>query len=92
MKFQEINEKYEYKNFTHKPPADFEFVINSISPKITNKDTTYRAVIPVEERLVITLRFLLWTIRTTCNTVTKFQTSISQIILENFQAVLEALK
>jgi hypothetical protein len=77
MKFQEIKGKYEQKIFTHKPPADFEFLINLISPKITNKDTACRADIPIEERLAVTLWFLLWAIRTICNTFSKFRNNQS---------------
>jgi hypothetical protein len=35
-----------------------EFLINLISPKIVKKDTAYRATVPVEERLAVTMWFL----------------------------------
>jgi hypothetical protein len=56
LKFQETNGQY--TNFTRIAPADFEFLINLIGPKIAEKDTIYRAAVPVEERLAVTLRFM----------------------------------
>jgi hypothetical protein len=55
LKFQEISGQY--KNVTYMTPEDFEILINLISPKIA-KDTAYRAAVPVEERLAVTLRIL----------------------------------
>jgi hypothetical protein len=40
------------------PSADSEFLINLISPKIMKKDTAYRAAVPVQERLAVTMWFL----------------------------------
>jgi hypothetical protein len=55
-------------------PADFEFLINSIGPKIVKKDSTYRAAIPVKERLAVTLWFLATgDSYTSWNTFSKFQ-------------------
>jgi hypothetical protein len=56
FKFREISGQYE--NFTRIAPPDFEFLINLIVPKIAEKDTTYRATVPVEERLAVALRFM----------------------------------
>jgi hypothetical protein len=55
LKFLEIIGQY--KKFTRMAPADFEFLITLISMKIA-KDRTYRAAVPVEERLAVTLRVL----------------------------------
>jgi hypothetical protein len=56
LKFQDISGQYE--NFIYMAPADFEFLINSIGPKIAKKNSTYTAAIPAEERLLFTLRSL----------------------------------
>lgn len=38
--------------------ADFDFLLNSIGPKIARKNTSFRQAISVQERLALTLRFL----------------------------------
>jgi len=47
-----------YKNFARMSPSEFEFLINLIGEKISRKDTAFRRVISVQERLALTLRFL----------------------------------
>jgi hypothetical protein len=47
-----------YKNFTRMSPSEFEFLINSIGEKISEKDTAFRKAIYVQERLALTLRLL----------------------------------
>jgi signal transduction protein with GAF and PtsI domain len=54
--FQEISGQE--KNFTQTAPANFEFLINSIDPKIAKNDTTYRSAVSVEQRRPVTLRVL----------------------------------
>ena len=39
-------------------PADFELLINLVSPKIVKIDNRLRAAVPLQERLVVTLQFL----------------------------------
>ncbi|CAH1382910.1 unnamed protein product [Tenebrio molitor] len=39
-------------------PTDLEFLINAVGPSISRKDNKFRASIPVQERLAVTLRFL----------------------------------
>ena len=39
-------------------PTEFEFLINLIGEQISRKDTTFRKVIPLQERLALTLRFM----------------------------------
>jgi hypothetical protein len=56
LKFQEVSGQF--ANLTLMAPADFEFPINVIGPKTAKKDATYRAAVPVEERLAVTLRVL----------------------------------
>jgi hypothetical protein len=45
-----------YKNFTRMSSSEFEFLINLTGEKISKKDTAFRKVISVQERLVMTLR------------------------------------
>jgi hypothetical protein len=56
LKFKEISAQY--KNVTPLVPADFGFLINLIGPKIAKKDATYRATVPDEKGLVVSLWFL----------------------------------
>jgi len=37
--------------------ADFELLRNLVGPKIVRRDNRFRAAIPVQERLAVTLRF-----------------------------------
>ena len=46
-----------YKNFTRMSPSEFQILINLIGEKkISKKDTAFRKVISVQERLTLTLR------------------------------------
>jgi hypothetical protein len=56
LKFEHISGLY--KNFTRMHPTDLEFFINAVGPSISRKDNKFRASIPVQERLAVTLRFL----------------------------------
>ncbi len=47
-----------FQNFCRMKPTDFEYLLNLIAPQIIKQDTTYRCAIPVQERLLVTLRFL----------------------------------
>jgi hypothetical protein len=46
------------KKLTRMIPADFELLINLVRPKIVKMHARFRAAIPVQERLAVTLRFL----------------------------------
>lgn len=48
----------EFKKFTRMSTADFEYLLQKVSPIITKKDTQFRPAIPAKIRLAVTLRFL----------------------------------
>jgi hypothetical protein len=92
LKFQEVSGQY--KNFTRMTAADFELLINLVGPKIVKMNTRFRAAVPVQERLAVTLRFLA-TGDSYSSLQYLFQISkqtISQIVPEVCQAIVEALK
>jgi hypothetical protein len=75
-------------------PGDFELLINLISLKIVTMDTRFRAAIPVQERLAISLRFL-----ATGGSYTSLQylfqiskQTFSEIVPEVCEAIVEALR
>ena len=56
MKYQEFSGRY--KTFTRLAPVDLELLINLVGPEIVKRDTRFRATVPVQETLAVTLRFL----------------------------------
>lgn len=61
--FSELREDEEkFFNFTRMSTATFDALLMSIREKITKKDTRMRKCIPPEEKLVITLRYVLYII------------------------------
>jgi hypothetical protein len=56
LKFQKISGQV--KHFTKISLTDFEIVINLVGRKIVERITMFRETIPVQERLVVPLRFL----------------------------------
>lgn len=83
-----------YKNFTRITPSDFEYLMNSIGPKIERKNTAFREALSVQDRLAVTLRYL-----ATGDSFTSLQylfriskQAISSIIPEVCQALIQALK
>ncbi|CAH1982820.1 unnamed protein product [Acanthoscelides obtectus] len=48
----------EFENFTRMSLADFEYLLNIVSPMISKKDTSMRQAITPKIRLAITLRYL----------------------------------
>lgn len=53
-----ILDKYLFQNFTRMSKSDFEYLLNTIGPRIKKEDTNMRKAIPINTRLAITLRFL----------------------------------
>jgi len=47
-----------FQNFCRMSAADFEYLLNKISPQIAKIDTNMRNCIPVKERFAVALRFL----------------------------------
>jgi len=47
-----------FQNFCRMSAADFEYLLNKISPQIAKIDTNMRNCIPVKERFAVVLRFL----------------------------------
>jgi hypothetical protein len=89
LKFQEIN-GFD-KNFTRMSPTDFEYLINLVGPKIARKDTRWRKAISIQERLAVTIRFIV-----TCTSLQYLfkisKRSISVIVPEVCEALVEGLK
>lgn len=48
----------EFDNFIRMSYADFETILQQISPMVAKPDTDWREAIPVKIRLALTLRFL----------------------------------
>uniref|UniRef100_A0A182WHM4 Transposase Helix-turn-helix domain-containing protein n=1 Tax=Anopheles minimus TaxID=112268 RepID=A0A182WHM4_9DIPT len=74
--------------------SDFDYLVSAIGPKIKRNDTQLRRAITVEERLMITLRYL-----ATRDEYSKLQflfrvskQSISQIVPEVCRCLNEALQ
>ncbi|KAF9406033.1 hypothetical protein HW555_013451 [Spodoptera exigua] len=60
---QQLNElvaesSREFKKFTRMSKADFEYLLNKVSPLIAKQDTQLRKAVPAKIRLAITLRYL----------------------------------
>jgi hypothetical protein len=56
LRVQQINGKFQ--NFLRMSSSDFDYLINLIGPKIEKTYTALKGPISVQERLVVTLRFL----------------------------------
>jgi hypothetical protein len=62
-----------YKKITRKAPTDFEILMNLVGPNIVKRGTRFRAAIPIQERLGVTLGFGPQATRTpVCNIFSKF--------------------
>jgi len=73
-------------------PADIELLTNLVGPKIVKMDARFRAAIPVQERLAVTLRF--WATGdsyTVCNIFSKSQNKQCQTVTVVCEAIVEAL-
>lgn len=89
-----ILDKYLFKNLTRMSKSDFEFLVNTIGPKIKRKDTNMRNAIPVTTRLAITLRFLATgdSYKSLMYLFRVSDDSISVIVLEVCTALIEGLE
>jgi hypothetical protein len=71
-------------------PANFELLINFVGPKIVKSDIRCRAAIPIQDRLAVTLQFLV-----TGDSYSSLQNLLEiskQIVTKVCQATVEALK
>ncbi|XP_008180263.1 uncharacterized protein LOC103308527 [Acyrthosiphon pisum] len=92
LRIQEINGQFQ--NFMRMTSTDFDFLINLIGPKIVKSETILREPISVQERLAVTLRFLV-----TGESFTSLQylfrmskQVISNIVPEVCEAIIDVLK
>ncbi|KYN07641.1 Putative nuclease HARBI1, partial [Cyphomyrmex costatus] len=92
IKFQESS--WHFKNFMRMSASNFEYLITLIGPKVQKKDTHFREAICVQERLALTLRFLI-----SGDSYTSMQyyfkiskQSISFIVPEVCEALVHSLK
>nr|XP_022900758.1 protein ALP1-like [Onthophagus taurus]XP_022900759.1 protein ALP1-like [Onthophagus taurus] len=94
LKELEQDEPTDFKNYLRMDSDTYMTLLTLISEKITKQDTIMRNAIPVEERLVATLRYL----ATGCSYEDlKFRTgmspqALSKIIPETCEAIYSALK
>jgi hypothetical protein len=92
LKFHAVSGQY--RNLTRMALGDFELLINLIGPKTVKMDTRFRAAIPVQERLAVTLRLKATGDSYTCLQYL-FQISkqtISEVVPKVCEAIAEALK
>jgi hypothetical protein len=73
-------------------PAGNELLMNIVDPKIVKMVTRFRAAIPIQERLAVTLRF--WATGDSynvCNIFSKFLNKQCQTVTAVCEAIVEAL-
>ncbi|XP_029343761.1 uncharacterized protein LOC115033804 [Acyrthosiphon pisum] len=83
-----------FKTFYRMSKSNFDNLVHIVGPKIFKKDTNFRIAVPVEERILITLRFL----ATGCNFralaqhFMRGETTVGKIIAETTEAIWECLQ
>ncbi|CAI6355142.1 unnamed protein product [Macrosiphum euphorbiae] len=89
-----LNDGSSFRNFVRLTKSDFEELLRLVAPKISKKNTNYRAAIPPSIRLAVTLRYL-----ATGDSFTSLmylfkisKQSISTIVPEVCEAIFEVLK
>ena len=82
-----------FRNFFRMSSMEFERILNMIGPKITQNETDFRRVIPINERLGLTLRFLSSgdSFHSLTYTFKIPQQVIARVILEVCNALIEGL-
>ena len=89
-----LNDGGSFINFVRMTKSDFEELLNLVAPKIAKKDTNYRAAIPPNIRLAVTLRYLA-TGDSYASLMYLFKISkqaISSIVPEVCEAIIEVLR
>jgi len=54
----QLEDAQQFRNFTRLSAVEVQSLVNMLGPVIGKKDTTMRNAISVEERVIVTLRFL----------------------------------
>lgn len=89
------NNPYDFKNYLRMTENEYKYLLDLVTPLIERKDTVLRESIPVDDRLAVTLRFILATGRSFEDL--KFSSIISAqslgiIIPETCRAIYQVLK
>lgn len=84
----------QFQNFCRMSSTDIDYVLQRIGGKIEKQNTNWRPSIPAKTRLILTLRFL--ATGDSCDSLAFsfkiFKQSISTIVMEVCQAIIEDMK
>jgi len=54
----QLEDAQQFRNFTRMSAVEVQSLVNMLGPVIGNQDTTMRNTVSVEERVIVTLRFM----------------------------------